>query len=270
MTGMRFREPVQTSLVAGFYEPSYHERMTGGANNTRRGLAYRKENDIRVADLRRYVTHGKVLDVGCSRGDFAHALSLTGLDAHGLDIAPDACCEAGKLLGQDKVYCEPIEQLAPRMPERFAAVTLMDVIEHCVDIDAFLTAIHRVLAPSGILFLRTPTLSSPFHFLGSLSYRLSLGLYKNALFQLYHAEHLYFFNEVSMRRLLSDCGFETLNIMADPLCWDNFRTAEMHQGRLGNCALALTYFAGRALHRGHGMKVIARRSSGARAQNGSP
>jgi hypothetical protein len=86
-------------------------------------------------------------------------------------------------------------------------------------------------------------------------------LYKKALFQLYHAEHLYFFNEVSMRRLLDDCGFETLDIIADPLCWDNFRSAEMHQGRLGNLALALTYFAGRALHRGHGMKVIARRRS---------
>ena len=268
VTGMRFREPSQTPSVANFYESSYHERMTGGAGNTLRNRAYRKENDIRVADLRRYVTRGEVLDVGCSRGDFAQALSRTGFDAYGLDIAPEACGEARKFLGEGRVFCESIEQLAPRMPERFAAVTLMDVIEHCPDIEALLTAIHQVLLPNGILFLRTPTLSSPFHLLGSLSYRLSLGMYKNALFQLYHAEHLYFFNEVSMRRLLDDCGFETLDIIADPLCWDNFRTAEMHQGKLGNWALALTYFAGRALHRGHGMKVIARRCSGSRAVDG--
>jgi 2-polyprenyl-3-methyl-5-hydroxy-6-metoxy-1,4-benzoquinol methylase len=247
--------------VQGFYEASYHEQMTGGNDSPERRRAYQKENEIRVADLRRHVSRGRVLDIGCSRGDFAQALSVSGFEAYGLDISPDACAAARSLLGEGRVFCEPVEQLAPRMTGQFAAVTLMDVIEHCCDVVSFLTAIHRLLQPGGILFLRTPTLRSPFHFLGSLSFRLSLGRYKKALFKLYHAEHLYFFNEPSMRRLLDDCGFETLEVVPDPLCWDNFRTAELRQGALGNLLLAATYFAGRALDRGHGMKVIARRKA---------
>jgi len=70
---------------------------------------------------------------------------------------------------------------------------------------------------------------------------------------------LYFFNESSMRRLLDDCGFETLEVAADPLCWENFRTAELRQGLVGNALLSAVYFAGRAFGRGHGMKVVARR-----------
>ena len=144
----------------------------------------------------------------------------------------------------------------------------MDVIEHCSNAVELLRAIYYVLAPEGIVFSRTPTLASPFHFVGNLSYRLTLGLYKTALFKLYHAEHLYFFNESSMRSLLNDCGFDILEISPDPLCWENFRTAELRQGPLGNLLLSGIYLAGRAFGRGHGMKVIARRRGSSVARNG--
>jgi 2-polyprenyl-3-methyl-5-hydroxy-6-metoxy-1,4-benzoquinol methylase len=242
-----------------FYAPAYHEHMTGGASDSERSRAYRRENEIRATELRRYVDHGKVLDVGCSRGDFARAIADTGLEAHGLDIAPEACALAEQNLGAGRVICGPLESHATDLAGRFSAVTLMDVIEHSSNAAEMLQAIHCVLEPGGILFLRTPTLSSPFHALASLSYRMSLGLYKAALLKLYHAEHVYFFNEASMKRLLDDCGFDTLELIPDPLCWENFRTAEMNQGPLANGVLAATHFIGRAANRGHGMKVIARR-----------
>ena len=267
---MRFREISKSQPATEEYYPSdYHEKMTGGRDSSRRSRAYRKENEIRVADLQRHLARGRVLDVGCSRGDFAQAMSRAGFEAYGLDIAPEACSEARKLIGSERVYCEPLEGLALRMSNQFSAVTLMDVIEHCTDVVNFLGAIHQLLEQNGILFLRTPTLGSPFHALGTLSYRLSLGLYKTALFKLYHAEHLYFFNEEGMRRLLFDCGFDTLQVSPDPLCWENFRTAELRQGPIGNLALAATYFAGRAFGRGHGMKVVARRRDAPRNREGS-
>ena len=261
-TGIRFRElSAPPSTIADYYTSDYHETMTGGADDTPRSRAYRKENRIRIADLKRHLHSGKVLDVGCSRGDFAHALGQAGFEAHGLDIAPSACEQAGKLLGADRVYCNSLVAVAPQLRQHFNAVTMMDVIEHCQDVVGLLNAAHQVLLPNGVLFLRTPTLSSPFHWLATWSYKASLGTYKTALFKLYHAEHLYFFNEGGIRQLLDECGFDTLELTADPLCWDNFRTAELRQGPLGNLVLAATYFVGRALGRGHGIKVMARRRS---------
>jgi len=259
VTGLRFRESLPAEELRAFYGEQYHEKMTGAHGKKQRRLAYRRENESRANDLLRYVSAGNVLDVGCSHGDFAEALGRAGFDAYGLDISQEACEKSRAVLGSDHVFCAPLEELARSHRPEFSAVTAMDVIEHCSDAAEFLHAAHAVLKPGGVLFLRTPTLSSPFHFVGSLSYRLTLGRYKTALFKLYHAEHLYFFNELSIRRLLEDCGFEVLEIAPDPLNWDNFRTAELRQGPIGNLLLAGVYFAGRAFRRGHGMKVIARR-----------
>jgi len=259
VSGLQFRESVPEEELRAFYDAAYHDKMTGARGAKQRRLAYRRENESRAEHLLRYVTQGQVLDVGCSHGDFADALRRSGFETFGLDISPEACEKSRAVLGDDHVFCASLEQLAQTHRETFSAVTAMDVIEHCSDAVEFLKAAHATLKPGGILFLRTPTLSSPFHVVGNLSYRLTLGGYKTALFKLYHAEHLYFFNELSIARLLEDCGFEMLEIAADPLNWDNFRTAEMRQGLVGNLLLASVYFAGRVLRRGHGMKVIARR-----------
>jgi len=270
VSGLRFREPIPSEQLESFYGANYHEHMTGAQGTKLRRLAYRRENESRVEHLLRYVTNGRVLDVGCSHGDFAQALGRSGFEAFGLDISASACEKSTGVLGEGHVFCGTLEALAPRQPGVFSALTALDVIEHCNDAVAFLRAAHLALKPGGILFLRTPTLSSPFHVVGSLSYRLSLGLYKTALLKLYHAEHLYFFNELSIRRILEDCGFDVLEISPDPLRWDNFRTAELRQGPVGNLLLTGVYFAGRALRRGHGMKVIARRRDVAANQGEHP
>lgn len=259
VSGLRFREPLTSQELERYYDAAYHEKMTGLEGARVRRLAYRRENESRVQHLMNYVTNGRVLDVGCSHGDFAQSLSRAGFEAFGLDVSSDACEKSRLVLGEDHVFSSSLEGLSARNPRPFSAITALDVIEHCVDAVAFLKAAHALLQQDGILFLRTPTLSSPFHYVGHLSYRLTLGKYKTALFKLYHAEHVYFFNESSIRRILEDCGFEVLEIAPDPLNWDNFRTAELRQGPIGNLLLTGIYFAGRIFRRGHGMKVVARR-----------
>ena len=270
VSGLRFREPLPAEQLKDYYGAEYHEQMTGAHGAAKRQLAYRKENESRVAHLQKYLCSGRVLDVGCSNGDFAQALNRGGLEAHGLDISNEACERSRSTLGDDHVHCGTLESLAPKLRGQFAAVTMMDVIEHCSDVVGLMRAVRDVLTANGILFLRTPTLSSPFHVVGNLSYRLTLGWYKTAIFKLYHAEHLYFFNELSIKRLLDDCGFDTLELAPDPLCWANFRTAELRQGPVGNLLLSSIYVAGRALGRGHGMKVIARRREDAGVRDERP
>jgi 2-polyprenyl-6-hydroxyphenyl methylase/3-demethylubiquinone-9 3-methyltransferase len=259
VSGLRFRQPASKADITAFYGAEYHDRMAGGADDALRTAAYRVENEARVRFLGRFTAPGPVLDVGCSTGLFASELRRAGWDAMGSDISAYACERAREVLGADKVFEGSVEALKGRFAGSLAAVTLMDVIEHFEDVVAPLRDVLSMLRPGGVLFLRTPTLRSPFYALADASYRLSAGRYTSAVLKIYHAEHFYFFNEASLGGLLEHLGYEIVAIEPDPLVWSNFRTAEMRHGPIVDTALAAAYFAGRMVHRGHGMKVVARR-----------
>jgi 2-polyprenyl-3-methyl-5-hydroxy-6-metoxy-1,4-benzoquinol methylase len=257
-SGLRFREPASQARISEFYGAEYHDLMAGGAEDAERLSAYGLENEARARFLGRFASKGPALDVGCSTGLFASALRRAGWDAMGADISPHACARAREVLGADHVFEAAVETLTERFAGTLAAVTLMDVIEHFEDVVAPLVAIRTMLRPGGALFLRTPTLRSPFYALADASYRVSAGRYTEAVLKIYHAEHFYFFNELAMRRLLEHLGYDVVTIEPDPLSWGNFRTAELRHGKLVNAALAGAYFTGRLANRGHGMRVIAR------------
>ena len=256
--GLRFREPPSQSEIEEFYKSVYHEKMVGVADEERT-RTYRLENLERIKALKRFCPNGSVLDVGCSRGHLASQLSEAGYDVFGADLSEDACSEAARLLGSDHVHCGPIEDLPAKFGERFDAVTLMDVIEHVEDVARSLRAIRDCLKEGGILFLRTPTLRSPFYKVADWSYFFTAGLYKGAVLRVYHAEHLYFFNETNLKQMLAEAGFEVLEISPDPLLWVNFRSAELRFDWGVNAALSAVYWLGRLFGRGHGMRVVARR-----------
>jgi 2-polyprenyl-3-methyl-5-hydroxy-6-metoxy-1,4-benzoquinol methylase len=260
-TGLRFRLPAAKEEIERFYGPSYHERMAGEEEPARRA-AYRAENEARIAYLRRFCPGGKVLDVGCSTGVFASQLAAAGYQALGSDISAYACEQAAEALGPERVFAGPLEAFADELEGSLDAITLMDVIEHFDDVVHPLETMRAMLKPEGVLFLRTPTLSSPFYKVADLSYRLSARRYTDAVLKIYHAEHFFFFNERSIRQLLEDTGYEVLAVDPDPLRWDNFRSAELRHGALVNAVLGAVYFAGRLVNRGHGMKVVARPRTG--------
>jgi len=257
--GLRFRTPPEASAVLDFYGQQYHERMVGGVDDVQRELQHRRENDARIRYLKLFTASGRVLDVGCSLGHLAKQLEQAGFDVMGSDISAFACERAERLLGAGKVLHGPIEGFADRFEGAFDAITMLDVIEHFVDVVAPLTGCLKMLKPSGVLFLRTPTLSSPFHQIAELCFRASGGLYRTPILKLYHGEHLFYFNENSIRRVLERVGFEVVDVAPDPLLWSNFRSAELRNGTLVDTAMAVVYFAGRAFKRGHGMRVVARR-----------
>lgn len=256
--GLRFRVPATKEQIEGFYQSDYHDRMAGGDEQAR-VRAYKRENRERIAYLQRFCPRGRVLDVGCSTGLLAAQLRDAGYEVLASDISEYACKRAAEILGPDHVFRGSVESLEDRLSASLDAITLMDVIEHFEDVVTPLESMRRMLRPGGVLFLRTPTLSSPFYRVADWSYRLSGGRFAGAVLKIYHAEHFYFFNEKSIRTLLEDTGYEVLDIRADPLLWENFRSAEMHQGLATDAALGLVYFAGRAAGRGHGMRVVARR-----------
>lgn len=232
--------------------------MEGLTNRARARGAY-EENRERIAYLRRFIAHGRVLDVGCSTGLFASQLVAAGYEVEGCDISPYACARAQEQLPGRTFHCGVIGDYAGRLAGLFDAITMMDVMEHLPDVMTDLRHLYSMLKPGGCLFVRTPTLNSPFYRLAESAYQLSLGRIRRPLLRAYHAEHLVFFDEPSIVRVLSDANFAVEDIAPDPLLWSNFRAAEMQGRLLENCALGLVYLAGRAVSQGHGMRVLARR-----------
>ena len=91
-----------------------------------------------------------ILDIGCGGGLLAEPLTRLGFAVTGIDAGADA-------IGTAKVHAERMglsidyeavtpEELATRGP-RFDAVLAMEVVEHVDDIDIFMNAAARLLAP---------------------------------------------------------------------------------------------------------------------------
>ena len=154
--------------------------------------------------LSRHVTAGEyVFDLGCGGRKFTSWILQAGYAAQGMDISSNAL-EMAKRNNTDVSF----ELLAPDgsipAPEaHYAAVWCSEVIEHILDVHAFLSEIRRVLKPGGILILTTP-----YH-----------GLLKNLLIVLLKFDrhfnpeysHIRYFDKKGLSRCLNKAGFNPFN-----------------------------------------------------------
>lgn len=147
-----------------------------------------------VALMRRYISRGRVLDVGCSAGLFLSCLP-EGFEPYGVEPGAQAVRHSRKLLGELAVQHGTLETSSFR--ERFFdAVTMWDVIEHFTSPRQSLSIVAQILRPGGVLFVVTPDFGSP---MGRLMGRRWPHLIR---------QHLYYFDLRSIRNLLESCGFE--------------------------------------------------------------
>jgi 2-polyprenyl-3-methyl-5-hydroxy-6-metoxy-1,4-benzoquinol methylase len=93
-----------------------------------------------LAHLERYVKPGRLLDLGAGGGPCLSVAQRRGWDAVALAV--------GSLAD-------------PLVGEPFDAVTLIDVIEHVVDVDAVLGEVSRRVRPGGALVVLTPDAGAP-------------------------------------------------------------------------------------------------------------
>jgi len=153
----------------------------------------RREADYRLSRLMQFVKTGRILDLGCGRGDFLlRARPL--FDAGGGDIVnrtpshpPDIPVFEGRL--EDARF----------EPESFDAVTAIEVFEHLFDPHGALKEIHRILRPGGILLLQT---GDP----GALPARLNLG----RLSYLHPPIHLNFLSHHAVLERLKGVGLRVI------------------------------------------------------------
>lgn len=97
---------------------------------------------------------GRLLDIGCGRGDMLRGFGKSGFEVSGLDISPDV-----------SQYCAPYEarvadlggEPLPYPNESFDYVFSKSVIEHMFDPMKLLDASYDALAPGGTAIIMTPS-----------------------------------------------------------------------------------------------------------------
>ena len=104
--------------------------------------------------LQRHARKGRLLDIGCSTGQFLSAARQIGWVGQGLEYSPDSSRVARELRGLDVKTGVLSADTYP--PDNFDVITLWDVIEHLPDPCGTMRHIARILAPGGLLVLKTP------------------------------------------------------------------------------------------------------------------
>jgi SAM-dependent methyltransferase len=140
-----------------------------------------------------------LLEIGCGHGNMLIEARNQGYQVHGLEYSADAARVAN-----DKVRAEVVRVGAltrDTFPEQsFDVCILADVIEHVRDPASFVQDIRRILKTGGVIFIATPSTAS-------WSARL-LGQH----WMEYKPEHLFYFDRNTLTRLMSNAGFDQIEI----------------------------------------------------------
>jgi SAM-dependent methyltransferase len=140
-----------------------------------------------LAIVHRYLSPGRLLDVGCASGLFLRCAADAGWKVVGVEPSKMLCDEARRMLaGQGELICTTLQESSLPMSS-FDAVTLWDVLEHVRDPLQFMSACGALLKPGGHLFVNVPDLDSP------------QARVLRARWPLLLPEHLNYFNHKSLR-----------------------------------------------------------------------
>ncbi len=232
--------------MAQFDRPDFNQ--PAGRELARRFAVARRRLRTIAALLDRKPSMIRLLDVGCSRGQFLQAASELGFQAEGVEPAPRIAATA-KAAGL-KVHQGLLEEV--HFPARsFDAATLFEVVEHLKEPRALLNECHRILRPGGILVISTGN---------SLSWTAAV---MGARWDYFHiakdAGHVSFYNPDSIRKLVERCGFTVACIETARVRFHEKDDVPRWLYRLGKAAAELLNVPAQVLGKGHDMLAYLRR-----------
>jgi cyclopropane fatty-acyl-phospholipid synthase-like methyltransferase len=156
-------------------------------------------NTQRSARLAEIKPSGRLLDVGCGRGNFLTIARDYGFDVRGIDISDRAVEYAQKQFNL-RVDVATLDDLA-RTENRFDVITLWHVLEHFVDPFKHLQQVRSLLNEGGICVIEVPNLNS-------LKFRIARQKWHGGNHPLYHRT---FFSTGTLRNALAKTGFSELH-----------------------------------------------------------
>ncbi len=163
--------------------------------------------DLRRRFLLDRVSAGeRVLDVGCGEGAFAEELLRAGASVVGIDVAEEPLRRARARTPKLELRLVGAEDPWELEDASFDVVWAGEVIEHVADTAAWLSEVRRVLRSGGSLLISTPA-HGP---LTLARAALSSGAFARHFDP--RGDHLRFYSRRTLSELLSDFGFEQLDV----------------------------------------------------------
>ena len=181
-------------------------------------------------------TKGRLLDVGCSVGQFMEIARERGWEPHGVDITDHFADRIRRRAGVSIRVGDFLH--VPCESASFDAVHMGDSIEHMLDPAAVIRKVCDILKPGGVGYVRAPDC-------GHIAPRL----FGRRWIQIKPDEHLYYFNRRTMRRMLEAAGLTVLVCRSSRA----YFTVETFSSRVGfyypaaRCAAGLLIAAARAI-----------------------
>lgn len=150
---------------------------------------------------------GRVLDVGCNAGELLALFQAAGWEVAGVEPSPGPAMFARRRLGAP-IWNGLVEEVLPD-GESFDLITMTHVLEHIERPGLVIDRMKRALRPGGMLLLEVPNADD-------VLLRAWGGIYR----PLCPGDHVSFFDESSLRRLLSTHGFAVQRISSPTHSWD--------------------------------------------------
>ncbi len=148
-----------------------------------------------------FETESKVLDIGCSSGNFGKVLiDQKQCTVVGIDVNEDDLKLAAKKLS--KVLKKDIERDSLSGLGTFDYILMADVIEHLVDPVSALKKIKKLLKPHGKLIFSVPNMAN-------IANRIELlgGRFEYTKFGLLDETHVHYYDRSEFEKVMSRAGF---------------------------------------------------------------
>jgi 2-polyprenyl-3-methyl-5-hydroxy-6-metoxy-1,4-benzoquinol methylase len=149
----------------------------------------------RLELIREYCASGRLLEVGCARGDFL-SVAKEAFDVYGVEPNPELAAAAERVA---PIHAGVIETLAV---DGFDVAASFHVIEHVDSPRRFLQAMVSRVKSGGLVVLETPNIRS-----------LPFNLFKSRWRQ-FIPEHYFFFDPVTVTRLMETAGLKVERIQS--------------------------------------------------------
>lgn len=194
-TGEFIHPQLSDAEIARLYTGAYYRAWGGDDAELANAVRQVKHRTFeRYFDLiAPWAPAGKLLDVGCAMGYMLEVAKARGHEPYGVEYSAHSAAIAREQFGPEHIFQGTIEG-SPFADGTFAAVSMIDLLEHTRNPRQVIEKAVRLLAPGGVLLIVTPDTDS-------LSRRIAGRRWPH-----YKSEHLYYFNRASLRQLVAGSG----------------------------------------------------------------